>query len=444
MKPPGLAPLVLGVAGRDGRGGVDRQGVRAGQDGRVVAGFAVFVERVPERERDPEEALAADQPVPVETADPVVVTGLHVGRVPAQLRAAPQQLGLVSDRVDEPLPAGDDLQRLVTLLVELHRPDDLAWLAVQFPGLAQHRPHPLAGRVHRGAGQFPVRRTPGGAVQRGRRIGQHAPVPADDGPGRQLQLTPPLDVGKVAEGTAHRDTGAAIPFGGRVGQDRHVDPEEGRGRGAAEQRLVALVVRVGDQGHARRQQLRPRRLDIDGLAVPAAERKPVPGARVLAILQLRLGHGRAETDIPQGGGLGLVGHAALQQAQERELGDALSTLADGGVGHRPVHRQAQPPPQPLEGLLVLGGQLFAQLDKVAAGDVGRALLLAPDGLGRGEGRVIGQRWVTPHAEVVLHPALGGQPVVVPAHGVEHVLAGHPLEPGDDVSVRVGEHVPHVQ
>ena len=61
-----------------------------------------------------------------------------------------------------------------------------------------------------------------------------------------------------------------------------------------------------------------------------------------------------------------------------------------------------------------------------------------------EVRVVRQRRVAAHAEVVLHPALGRQAVVVPAHRVEHLLAAHPLVARDQVGVRVGEHVPDVQ
>ena len=205
------ATLILGVSGRDSRGRVHRQCGLAGQDGGVVAGGAILVERVPERERDPEEALAADQPVPVEAADPVVVPGLHVRRVPAQLGAAPQQRILVSERVDEPLPAGHDLERFVALLVKLHRPDGSARLTVQVAGLLQYRRHALTGGEHGGPGQLLVRRAPVRAVQAAGRVSQDAPVTPDDGPGRQLQLAPPLDVGEVAERAAHGDTRAASP-----------------------------------------------------------------------------------------------------------------------------------------------------------------------------------------------------------------------------------------
>ena len=78
------------------------------------------------------------------------------------------------------------------------------------------------------------------------------------------QLAPPLHVGEVAEGAAHRDAGALVGLGGRVGDDRDLDAEDRRGDGRAEQRLVALVVGVGDQRDDGRDQLGPGGLDVDG------------------------------------------------------------------------------------------------------------------------------------------------------------------------------------
>ena len=51
------------------------------------------------------------------------------------------------------------------------------------------------------------------------------PSRVTDRAGRQLQLAPPLHVGEVAEGAAHRDAGALVHLGRRVGHDRHLDPE---------------------------------------------------------------------------------------------------------------------------------------------------------------------------------------------------------------------------
>ncbi len=76
----GLVALRLVVAARGVGGRVDRQLGLAGQQRVLVVGLALGVEGVPDRERDAEEALARDQPVTVEPADPVVVAVLHVRR----------------------------------------------------------------------------------------------------------------------------------------------------------------------------------------------------------------------------------------------------------------------------------------------------------------------------------------------------------------------------
>src|SRR6202050_5737182 len=63
------------------------------------------------------------------------------------------------------------------------------------------------------------------------------------------------------------------------------------------------------------------------------------------------------------------------------------------------------------------------------------------GGGRGETRVVGQPRFAPHAVVVLYPALGRQPVVVPPDRVEDLLAAHPPEAREQVGVSVRKGVP---
>jgi len=150
-----------------------------------------------------------------------------------------------------------------------------------------------------------------------------------------------------------------------VGLDLDLDAEQRRADGVAEELLVALVVGVGDEGDASRDQLGPGGLDVDGVAVGQAERDAVVGTGHLAILELGLGDGRAEVDVPEDRSVGLVGLAAGEVAQEGALGDLARALPDGGVGHVPVDRQAEGPPEVLEGLLVDGGEAAAQLDEVA-------------------------------------------------------------------------------
>src|SRR5438552_3241061 len=78
---------------------------------------------------------AADQPVGVEPLDPVLVPDPHELRVPAQLPAALEQAlaegGVAAAVADVPLPAGDDLEGMIPLLVELDGVGDRPRLANQ-------------------------------------------------------------------------------------------------------------------------------------------------------------------------------------------------------------------------------------------------------------------------------------------------------------------------
>ncbi len=128
------------------------------------------------------------------------------------------------------------------------------------------------------------------------------------------------------------------------------------------------------QRDARGDQLRPRRLDLDvvfcleATGPPYFEANAVIGARMLAVLELGLRHRRPEIDIPERRRFELIRCSALQQTEERRLRHPLGGPADRRVGARPVHRQAQIPPQVLERFLVLGRQPVAQLDEVRPRD----------------------------------------------------------------------------
>ena len=448
----GHVTLGLVVAFRHVDGRIDRQTILARGERVIVIRFAVSLHRVPQRERHAEEALAGDQPVAVEAVHPVLVAHAHEVGVELELLAALDefgiQLGVGAAVLEVPLAGGDDLERLVALLVEVRHTLGRRRLAVQVAGLAQLVDDDLAGGeggLAGGLGEDLAARRIGDPV---RGVHHDAAVALDDRAGRQLEVAPPLDVGHVAEGAAHGDAGALVHFGGRVREDRHLHLEQRGVDGLAEVLLVALVVRVGDQRGAGREQFGAGRLDVDRRAVLEAEGDLVVEAGVFARLELGLGHGGLEGHVPQAGGVLLVGLAAGEVAQEGLLGHALRVLADGVVGLRPVDRQAQLAPQGLEQLLVLGGQALAQLDEVLARD--RHLVLGVDLLAVGalerrlEIRVIRQRDVHAHAVVVLHAALGRQAVVVPAHRVEHVVAAHALVACDHVGVGVAEDVADVQ
>ena len=217
--------------------------------------------------------------------------------------------------------------------------------------------------------------------------GTHATLAGDERPGGQGELAPPDHVGGVAEGADHGDARALLRVGQLVREHWDLHTEQRRGHGGPEQRLVALVVGMGDKCHAGGQELGSGRLDLDGPSVGTAEGQTVVGARPVAILELGLADRGAEVDVPEGRRLGLVDLAASELAEEGPLGGPLGHLADGGVLEAPVDAQAQGAPQGLEDLLILRGQAQAELDEVRPRD--RNPLLARLGRWR-EVRVVGE------------------------------------------------------
>ncbi len=448
-EPAGLVALVGGVAHRHVGRRVDRQPILGRQQRAIVVDLAVTVECVPDRDRHAEEALPADQPVAVEALDPVVVAVAHVGRVPCHLAAARHQrrpqLGRAAAVADVPLAAGHDLERAVALLVELDRVLDRACVAEHVARglqLFDHEPLRLLDGLagDRGVGVEPGTRDGVG------RLGHDPPVAADDGTRGQVQFAPPDDVGQVAERADHGDAGALVGLRQRVPEDRHLDPVQRGAHGRAEQRSVALVVGMGDQRHARRQQLGACGVDHHvALPVGAMERHLVVGAGAVAIFHLGLGDRGLEVDVPHRGCVLGVGLTAGEIAQEGALADPAAASVDRAVEQRPVDAQPEPPEQALEDLLVDRHQLLAQLQEVRARHRRGVVIL---------GWIAPERWLEPidvglrriaaHTEVVLDPAFGRQPVVVPAHRVEHPLAAHALEASDGVGVGVAEHVAHVE
>ena len=234
-----------------------------------------------------------------------------------------------------------------------------------------------------------------------------------------------------------------VPFSGSASSWARTGtstPNSGVVTVGAEQRLVALVVGVGDEGDARRDQLGPGGLDLV-TAVGLVEPEAVVGAGHLAVLELGLGDRRAEVDVPQRGRLDPVHLAAGQVAEKGELRHAGDVGADGAVEVRPVDRQADGGPKPPVLLLQLDGEGRAQLDEVGAGDGDRLLRRR---VGGPEVGVVGERRVADDAVVELRAALDVEAVVVPAHRVEDLLAPHALVAGDGVGVGVGAHVADVQ
>ena len=127
------------------------------------------------------------------------------------------------------------------------------------------------------------------------------------------------------------------------------------------------------------------------------------------------------------------------------MAGAARALVDRGVLQCPVDRQAEPAQQRLEDLLVGLDEFVAQLEEVRPGDGDRPVVLRRlTAERRLEALDIGLARIAADAVVVLDAPLRRQTVVVPAHRVEDLLAGHALVAGDRVGVGVAEHVAHVQ
>ena len=99
-----------------------------------------------------------------------------------------------------------------------------------------------------------------------------------------------------------------------MGYYRNLHAEHRRGDRGAEQRLVALVVRVGHQGDAGGEQLGTGGGDVDVVTVGTVECQRVVGAGSFPVLQLGLCHGGAVCDVPERRRLDLVCLATGQVA----------------------------------------------------------------------------------------------------------------------------------
>src|SRR5581483_9065507 len=123
--------LRLVEAGRRVGGRIDGERVRVGDDRTRVVRAPARVERIPDRDRHAEVALAAHAPVDVQVLGPVAVAEPHEVGVPADLVALREERLLLLEEADEPLPRRDELERAVALLVELDRVLDRHRLAAE-------------------------------------------------------------------------------------------------------------------------------------------------------------------------------------------------------------------------------------------------------------------------------------------------------------------------
>ena len=187
-------------------------------------------------------------------------------------------------------------------------------------------------------------------------LGEEPTVAADDGACGQVEFAPPGDVGGVAEGADHRDAGSLVGLREFVGEHGHLDAEHRGGDGRAEQRLVALVARMRDQGDAADDQFRSGGVDehvgVVGRGPRRVESELVVRTGAFAVLEFGLCDRGLEGDVPQRRRLHGVRLSAREVPEERTLGRPPGGLADGRVRHRPVDREAETTEQRLERLLV--------------------------------------------------------------------------------------------
>ena len=302
----GLAALRLCVSRGDVGTGVDGQLVFGGNERVVVVDRLVGEHGIPQRNRDTEVTLTTDEPVAVQTLDPVLVTVAHVVGMPREFVSASHetgtQVGLASTVADVPLARGDDFERAFTLFEELHRVSD-------GPRFTQHLAACTQLFDDGGLGLLDVLARDGRivvatALRRDGigRLGDDASVASDDRARRKVQFAPPRDVGRVAERTDHGDTGALVGLGERVGDDWNFDVEEWCANRRAEEWLVALVVGVCDECDARSQQFGTRGVDEDVAGtVGLVEGERVVRTGSVAILEFGLCDGGVEVDVPQSG-----------------------------------------------------------------------------------------------------------------------------------------------
>ncbi len=191
------------------------------------------------------------------------------------------------------------------------------------------------------------------------------PVTTDDGASWQLQLTPPDDVGEVTERADHGDARALVDLCKWMRKDRYLDIEQRRAHGGAKERLVTLIVRVGNKGDARRYKNRTRRFDDDVAgAVGLVKCDCVVCTRSLSVFKFGLCDRCAEVDVPECRCFLRVCLTPLQVAQEGALRNTARAIIDGGVQIFPINRQTELAEQILEHFFVLSSELFAQLDEV--------------------------------------------------------------------------------
>ena len=164
------------------------------------------------------------------------------------------------------------------------------------------------------------------------------------------ELAPPGDVGDVAERADHGDARALVGIGELVGLDLDLDAVQRGAHRGAEQRLVALVVGVGDEGDARGEQLGAGGLDVDRVRRRRCGGTGCGGRRPASSRSSSSAWATAhlKSTSQSTGASDWYASPRARLCRKARCATRCAAIVDGGVGHRPVDRQPERAPQLLE------------------------------------------------------------------------------------------------
>ena len=191
---------------------VYRKGTLVWNEGIVPKSVPGVVEAVPQRNRHPKKALSTDEPITIQSLNPICVSALHVGRMPSHLIPSSDEIPievLVPPTVsDIPLTTCHNLKRPITLLEEFHRVSNGARFTDQFTRILKDLDDLLLRRKNRFPRHSGKRISALRGDNRFGNITHDATGSIHHCANRKLQFAPPGHVIGVSEGAHHSDTGS--------------------------------------------------------------------------------------------------------------------------------------------------------------------------------------------------------------------------------------------